>query len=226
MTDPATRALYYFSSSDSRLNYQPVWLFISRVGLPASSLFVCPGFYLLPPPPLPPPPSLPVWTPAEKWQQQSKGWNAIKKPKWREEKTFWCSSYSCRRWEDKMKRLHSHICIERATSTNSWAAERVADCGRFKVSCSSYWAPMLAYRDRQRRCISTPAGGWQSHLFPLFTHTPLSPHRPSSHRGPPPRPRLHGDTWPTFWVRQSARRVGSLCTQAAPSTCLSFCAVV
>lgn len=41
---------------------------------------------------------------------------------------------------------------------------------KFKVSCPLYWAPRLPHGDGEWRCISTSAGGPQSHLFTLFTH--------------------------------------------------------
>lgn len=76
-------------------------------------------------------------------------------------------------------------------------------CVKFKVSCSLYWVPMLSHQDGQR-CISTSAGGPQSHLFPLF----LSQHLPST---PPSfHPCPHGGTWPAF-VHQCLRGLGCGC---------------
>lgn len=121
----------------------------------------------------------PSLEPAEKWQQQSGGEtleNQVGK-----KTTFWCCRWSRRRWKDKIARLHWRG--QRQPTVNSRNAKDwlslAADSGRFKVSCSLYWAPMLACWDRQRRCISASAGGWQSHLFPLFTRPPLTSPHPS-----------------------------------------------
>lgn len=53
---------------------------------------------------------------------------------------------------------------------------------KFKVSCPLYWAPRLPHGDREWRCISTSAGGPQSHLFTLFTPPSFSLPLLSNHR--------------------------------------------
>lgn len=61
---------------------------------------------------------------------------------------------------------------------------------KFKVSCPLYWAPRLPHGDGEWRCISTSAGGPQSHLFTLFTPPSfslplLSKHSSTDVRGMP-----------------------------------------
>lgn len=120
-------------------------------------------------------------------------------------------------------KMHSHICIDRATSTNVQQLK----CKRRAASSPLPLAgSRLAAHCIERQCspIGTdsrdalaPQQVADNLISSLFLHTSPPPPLPE----PTTPPCLHGDTWPAFWVRQSARHVCSLLTDVPACVCAS-----